>query len=172
MNQIIFNFLFSLTNRSPWVDGLTVFLAQDLIWFWLIVLTALAIIFWRRERTLEAIAFSLSSAVLAWSFSGLIKMLLASERPFVNLPAGSTLLTYASPEAFPSGHASFLFALAAAVYFYHRSLGVATLFIAIFVSVARIATGLHWPMDVFGGFFLALILVLFLRLFVLQSKSD
>jgi undecaprenyl-diphosphatase len=163
MNQAIFNLLFSLTHRSAGLDSLTVFIAQDLIWFWLIILAALAIVFWRRERTLEAVVFSLSAAVIAWSFSGLIKLLLASERPFINLPVGSTLLTYATPEAFPSGHATFLFALAIGVYSYNRVLGAITVVVALFVSVARVATGLHWPVDVVGGFFLALIVALFLR---------
>lgn len=164
MNELIFNWLFSLTHQSTWLDSLTVFVAQDLIWFWIIILIAIAIIFFRRSETLETVFFSASAAIISWSISQLLKILLASQRPFVNLPAGSTLLASGSGnDAFPSSHATFLFALATAVYFYNRPLGIISLLVAVAVSLARVATGLHWPIDIAGGFFLALLLTFFLR---------
>lgn len=162
MNQAIFNFLFSLTHRSSFFDALTVFLARDLIWFWVIVLAAVAIIYFRRVKTLESLIFSASAVIISWSASQLIKILLGSSRPFVDLPVGSTLLTTGG-DAFPSSHASFLFALTISIYLYNRTLGLLTLVVAILVSLARIATGLHWPIDVVGGFVLAFIVVLFLQ---------
>lgn len=169
MNQTIFNFLFSFSHQAAWLDALTVFIAEDLIWFWVIALLALAVVFFRRQRTLEAVFFSASAAVISWSVSQLIKLVLASQRPFVDLPLGSTLLTYGSGnDAFPSSHASFLFALALGLYFYNRSLGVGSLLIAVAVSLARITTGLHWPVDVAAGFLLATGVTLLLRYWALQ----
>lgn len=168
MNQLIFNWLFSFTHQSSLFDSLTVFAAQDLIWFWVIILLAIAIIFFRRSETWEAVIFSVGATIISWSGSQFLKMLLGTSRPFVNLPVGSTLLTYSGNDAFPSSHATFLFALAAAVYFYNRTLGTISFAVAILVSASRVATGLHWPIDIAGGFFLALVIILLLRYWALK----
>lgn len=171
MNQIIFNLFSSLAHRSDWFDAFLVFAAQDLPRLLILLLAILAAIYYRRLPVITAALFAGSTATFAWAGSRLIKLFYFSERPFVNLPEGTTLLTYGSPEAFPSGHASFLFALAIGIYFYYPRLGVGCILAALLVSFARIATGLHWPLDIVGGFFLALIVALILRFLVLRQQK-
>jgi undecaprenyl-diphosphatase len=172
MNQIIFDLLFSLTHRYDWFDTFVVFAARDLPRLLVVLLLALAAVYYRRSPVLQAALFSAAAALFAWAGSRLIKLLYLSERPFVNLPEGTTLLTYASPEAFPSGHASFFFALAIGLYFYYPRLGVGCILTALLIGFARIATGLHWPIDIVGGFFLALIVALILRYLVLRNRNS
>lgn len=171
MNEAIFNFLFSLTHRSPFFDSLTVFIAQDLIWLWVAILIFIAVLSLRRHHfTFEAMAFVLIATIASWSVSEFLKMVFATKRPFMDLPVGSTLLSYVNgSDAFPSSHATFLFALAVALYFYNRTLGTISLVIAVLVSLARVATGLHWPVDILGGLTLALVVTLLLRYWTLKT---
>jgi membrane-associated phospholipid phosphatase len=54
--------------------------------------------------------------------------------------------------SFPSGNATFFFAIAAGVYFIHRSLGVyLAAYAAIFVCIPRIYEGVHYPGDIAVG---------------------
>jgi len=53
--------------------------------------------------------------------------------------------------SFPSGHATFYFALATVLFLRNRKWGIWFFIFAIINGFARIAAGVHWPMDVVGG---------------------
>jgi len=53
--------------------------------------------------------------------------------------------------SFPSGHASFFFALATVIYLYNKKLGAWFLAAAALISLARVYVGVHYPSDVLAG---------------------
>lgn len=171
LNQIIFSALFSLAHRAPWLDALIIFFARDLAWLWPAALVLLPLLYRRRPGAREGAAFAAGAALLAWVASEAIKLFYRSARPFATM-GGITvpqpLIDLGFSPAFPSGHASFLFALAIALYFYNRTLGAVSLVIAVLVSLARVAAGLHWPGDIVGGFFLGLLIAVILRSLVIR----
>ena len=62
------------------------------------------------------------------------------------------LIPYDSARSsFPSGHASFFFALAVVVYLYNRKLGAWFLATSALISLARVYVGVHYPSDVLAG---------------------
>jgi undecaprenyl-diphosphatase len=61
------------------------------------------------------------------------------------------LISRNSGAAFPSGHAAFFFAFAAALAVGHPFLGIALLLSALAISLSRIIGGVHWPSDVSVG---------------------
>src|SRR6266566_8327704 len=85
-----------------------------------------------------------------------IKCLVDRQRPCDALPNVNTLAGYRCAAefdpAFPSGHASRAFAVAAllAIRFRWR-LGIPAGALAVLAGVSRIYLGLHWPSDVLGG---------------------
>jgi len=85
-----------------------------------------------------------------------IKYLVDRQRPCDALPNVSTLAGYRCAAefdpAFPSGHASRAFAVAAflAIRFRWR-LGIPAGAFAVLAGISRIYLGLHWPSDVLGG---------------------
>lgn len=173
MNETIFYFFNSFAGQSQWLDQSTVFIA---VWFGNIALvgTAFFLIFHRdrgvERRTKASLiqkakecALVFASAFSAWVTAQILKIVFATERPFDAL--GIVSLFDHSGYAFPSGHATFFSALAAAVYMYHKGLGVALGITALLIGITRIIAGVHFPIDILGGFILGpLIAVLSYRI--------
>ena len=56
--------------------------------------------------------------------------------------------------AFPSGHATFFAALAISIFFLNKKVGYIFIFFALLIGLARIMAGVHFPIDILGGFIL------------------
>ncbi|WP_260986470.1 phosphatase PAP2 family protein [Paenibacillus xylanexedens] len=74
-------------------------------------------------------------------------------RPFVEGPVHQ-LVAHVPDPSFPSKHASFVFALAAASFFIGRRFGLWMLLLAVLTGVSRVYVGVHYPGDILGGFLL------------------
>ena len=72
-------------------------------------------------------------------------------RPFVADIVNQLIIYDGAKSSFPSGHASFFFALAAVVYLYNKKLGVWFLIAAALISLARVYVGVHYPSDILAG---------------------
>lgn len=76
----------------------------------------------------------------------------ARPRPFVAHPNSvHHLLAHVADPSFPSDHVSPAFAIAVALLFVHRHLGLIVLLSAAIVAYARVYCGDHYPADVIAG---------------------
>lgn len=159
MNESLFRVFFGLTGRAPWLDAALVFAAEWLGW---VMAASFAVwVLWRisdAEVRLVAVSAATNSLV-AWIVARLIKMAYVSPRPFVNLLDIEPLVRFGGADSFPSGHAIVAFAFALTVHKFNRGLGSWYLVAATLISLARVVIGIHWPMDVLGGFILAAVIV-------------
>ncbi len=142
----------SLVGASPAGDAVIRFFATYLSFVVVAVcLLALYKAPWSRARKLEALMVgAVSGAVARFVVVEGIRALYPNPRPFVALPEITPLFTDAS-YSFPSGHASFFFALAAAVYCYDKRWGTGLFVAAALIGLGRIAAGVHYPLDIVGG---------------------
>lgn len=53
--------------------------------------------------------------------------------------------------SFPSGHTTFIFALAVGVWYVHRPLAYVLAALGLLIGLARVASGVHYPSDIVGG---------------------
>ena len=93
-----------------------------------------------------------------------LKLLFHTSRPFLVLP-DVVPLWIESGYAFPSGHATFFMALAFAIYLLHKKVGYIFICLALFIGFARIVAGVHFPIDILGGFILGIIVSLLIKFF-------
>lgn len=120
------------------------------------VMIALLVIVWflddpsKQRIVFYACVASIVALVLTkWGISPAV----GHPRPFVEGPVHQ-LVAHVPDPSFPSKHASFVFALAAASFFIGRRFGSWMLLLAVLTGVSRVYVGVHYPGDILGGFLL------------------
>jgi len=163
MNNTIFLFFYNLAHRSIFFDKLVIFSAVDFPYV-VVILAGLFLlfhheilqaenpfqVFLKKKKEILLVFFS---GFLAYFISVILKILLHTPRPFLALPNIQALFTE-SGFAFPSGHATFFSALAFSIFFLHKKAGYVFMFFALLIGLARIIAGVHFPVDILGGFVL------------------
>lgn len=158
----------------PWLDALFVFLLDwGLAWFFFVFALLCGLGFLSRfrgaRRDLFRVAVLASISLAASRVIGveILRMIFPRVRPFEVLDSLSLLTTtsvfgtsYAEVPSFPSGHATIAFSLAAAVFFFYPKTSILFFLGAIFLSLARVAAGLHWASDIIGGAALGILTVI------------
>lgn len=82
---------------------------------------------------------------------GIIKGIIARERPFIQNSAIDTIIRQPSGYSFPSGHSASSFAAAAAVYMHNKKLGIPAFIMAALIAFSRLYFYVHFPSDVIIG---------------------
>lgn len=144
-----FRFINDLAGHNVWLDKFMMFAADKM--GYLLILFVL-IIFWKKENFKRVVFVSLGSAIVArFVFVSIFRYLIYSPRPFLVLENVNILMNHQLESSFPSGHASFYFALATGVYLYNKKAGRIYLFLAGLMGLARIFVSVHWPLDILAG---------------------
>lgn len=152
MNQTLFYYLNNLAGKSVCFDTAVIFIAQYL-GYWLVAGVFAFLIFNKdRRREWKMIIFSAVSVFLSRIvFTEIIRFFYHISRPFINNPTVHQLIFHETSYSFPSGHAAFFFALAMAIFFFHKRWSILFFGGAVLIAMARIIAGVHWPMDILGG---------------------
>lgn len=155
-DEALFRLFNALAGVYPGLDFVIVFSASILPY---LIAAAVAVfpftVMESRENTIrakvEGLLFAfLWASIARFIVTPVIRYLLPNPRPFV-AEGFTPLIPHEMSSSFPSGHAVFFFALAATTWFYHRPLGYILGGLALLVSLARVAAGLHWPSDIVAG---------------------
>lgn len=169
MDLAVAEFFFGLVGRWGWIDGLVIFLAKFLPF---LVGAAFIFFFFQVKPWTQRLyfgLFSLLAVILSRGiFAEIIHFFFFRSRPFEAL--GLEGLLKVEGPAFPSAHASFLFALAFVLWLFNRRWGWAFIIASLINGLARIASGVHWVTDVAAGFLVALLAV-FLTNLLLRNLS-
>ncbi len=153
----IFHLINGLAGRWAWLDYFGMFFAAYFEYIlWLILFILLAINFRKYWKMfLEAI---IAAVFTRFVLVEIIRWLWFRPRPFVALNF-APLISYSAKEAsFPSGHASFYFALSTIVYYYNKKVGIIFYIGSLLIVLARVFVGIHWPSDILAGAVLGILI--------------
>lgn len=154
LNLYLFHLLNVPEHASSIMQAFAIFTARDLI----SIVCILFILAWffSPQSNKENIVKGFIFATICLFISGLISWIFPTPRPFV-MGVGHTILAHVPTASFPSNHMAILCGLAFSYYFStQRKLSYLLFAIAWLVAWSRIYVGVHFPLDMFGSFFLAL----------------
>lgn len=103
-----------------------------------------------RRHHIKHIAIIFGSGVTAWIVAHFLKNVIAHPRPEIV----NTLLVPSDIYSFPSGHATFMFALAFSLYSFDKKAGFIIFALALLTGIGRVLAGVHYWYDIVGGFIL------------------
>lgn len=148
----LFYLLNSLVGQSRILDGFIMFCASNLAY--VLIALFLALVYFsmtsKREKWEMLFVVGASSIIARFGVTELIRFFYHRPRPFAALPDVHSLFTD-SAWSFPSGHATFFFAMATAVYLYNKKWGTLFFSATILMIVSRVVAGVHYPSDIVAG---------------------
>lgn len=177
MNEKIFYYFFNFAHQSLLVDQLVIFLANG--FSVLLMLSGVLYVMYHNEGKFSPIqnyeVFSIrmkeifvfcSTGIFSWFTVSFLKTIFSTPRPYEILNI-NPLFTYGTMDSFPSGHAAVFGALAFGLLFLHRSAGsILFAILSLVVLLARIVSGIHFPIDIVGGALVGFLIAYFFhRLF-------
>ena len=158
----IFNLINGLAFKWYWLDFIGFFIAKYSEYILALALVLFSAINFRRywRMFLEAI---IAAVFTRFVLAEIIRWLWFRPRPFVTNNV-NLLIDYNAKEAsFPSGHASFYFALSTIIYFYNKKIGIIFYIASLFIVLARVFVGIHWPSDILAGAIIGILVGLVLN---------
>lgn len=97
---------------------------------------------------------------IGFLISNLIKNIL--KIPRLNV-ATDTFFINEGIYSFPSGHTTFFFTMATIMFFHHKKVSAILFLLGAMVGYSRVVIGVHFPVDIFGGAMLGIIIGLILN---------
>ena len=175
LNTQIFYAFYGLAHQSFVLDRMIFFFAQTFPY--LVIFLSVIFLLFHHEvfakkypikalfKKLKEIFVTFLSVFIAWLSAIYLKTVFSVPRPFIQFPKVIPLIAE-SDFSFPSGHAAFFMGLAVAIFLHHKKAGYLFFVFALIIGLARICAGVHFPVDILGGYVLGgIISYLLIKLF-------
>lgn len=147
----LFYALHNLAGYSSLGDSLVIFFAEYVPF--LVGASLIALLYFSHRSRMQQVQFfcvvAVSALIARVAIVEIIRYFIHRPRPFETMHFQP--LIPESSWSFPSGHATFFFAFAMAIYMHNKTWGVWFFVAALIISIARIITGVHYPSDILGG---------------------
>jgi len=159
LNTSIFLAINQMSGQSAFFDKIIVIFGDYLAY--ILVAAFLGLFLYKSISRFDKIALFVTAAAGAILGRGvlveIIRFFYHHPRPVVALPQIQPLI-FESSYSFPSGHATLFFMLSAVIYHYNKKIGVIFFILSAFMGLARIAAGVHYPLDILGGAILGILI--------------
>ena len=161
IDRELFRVINSLSGHNNWIDGLVTVVASDYL---VPVFTGLILFYlWLTSVKSKNIRYGKNNVILclctmfvASSAVFLCNLFYFRERPFT-LSEVNLLFYMPTDSSFPSNAAAGLAGLSLPIMFVSKRLFLLALSGCILMCFARIYVGIHYPLDILGGFLISLV---------------
>lgn len=147
----LFYALNDLAGKSSFFDWIVVFFASYVAYVLIVFFLVLLFFFkyTKSEKLRMFLTAAVSVAVSRLCVTEFIRFFYHRPRPFLALQVNQLLTS--NEWSFPSGHATFFFAMATAVYLHDKKLGIVFFVATVLMTASRVIAGIHYPSDIAGG---------------------
>lgn len=156
LNFALFHFINQYAGLNPFIDSLAIITAKYMP---VIIILSIAYIWIKnRDRTRDIILYGIYAAIIGLVINYIIGLVYFHPRPFM-IPLGTLLFQYPAETSFPSDHATLMFSLAIMLIYFKetRIAGLIFLILGFIGGLARIFSGIHFPLDIFGSLLVSII---------------
>ena len=152
-NLTLFHIINDMAGKNSALDTAMIFAANYLIYVFCIYL---AYTWLAKNEYRQEVLFSGYAALLGLGTNFIINLFYFHPRPFM-IPTGTLLIAHAAESSFPSDHATIMFAVSLMLLTFRglRQSGAVFLVLAFVSGLARVYSGLHFPMDMAGSLLVA-----------------
>ena len=143
------------TLSSPVADIIMKCLTYSIEYGAMAILVFIVMMFVKKMRKT---GFAVMGATLSVLLFGelILKHIVCRPRPFAVNNAIDIIIKAPSGFSFPSSHTATCFAMATAIYLFHKRLGIIAYIYASLVAFSRMYLYVHYPSDIFGGVILGI----------------
>jgi len=156
LNFALFHFINQYAGLNPFIDSLAIITAKYMP---VIIILSIAYIWIKnRDRTRDIILYGIYAVIIGLVINYIIGLVYFHPRPFM-IPLGTLLFQYPAETSFPSDHATLMFSLAIMLIYFKetRIAGLIFLILGFIGGLARIFSGIHFPLDIFGSLLVSII---------------
>lgn len=153
MDSRVYRWFNRLADRTGWAHGVMRFYADNGIVGFGVLIVLVYLLAWRHDdhHGVAAAVWSGGAALIALLAGQLIGSPINRARPYEAMPNVHVLVDKTTDFSFPSDHALVAGAVAAALLVANRRWGVVAAVAALFMALARVYVGAHYPGDVLAG---------------------
>ena len=156
LNLALFHLINQYAGLNPVIDTLAIFAAEYMP---VIVILALAIL-WilKGNNSRDVILYGIYAAIIGLVINYIIGLVYFHPRPFM-IGLGTQLFQYPAETSFPSDHTTFMVSIALMLLYFKetRVYGVILLILGLIGGLARVFSGVHFPLDILGSIMVSII---------------
>lgn len=149
LDILIFRQINNLAGQWPHLDAVGIFFAKYAGYVLVLILFLLLLRNIKKNWPM-AVKLLVAAVLSRGIITETIRWVWPRLRPFAENNV-HLILPRETVASFPSGHATFYFAVATVVYFYNKKLGIIFFAASVLMGLARIFGGVHWPSDILAG---------------------
>lgn len=167
----LFNYINSFVGRWTWLYYFAIFCAKYLGY---ILVLAIIIFFLINFKKHWLVLFE---AIIAASFTRFVLVEIIRGawfklRPFAQFNFIPLIHQNAGESSFPSGHASFYFALSTIIFLYNKKAGILFYAASFLIAISRVFVGVHWPSDILAGAIIGVITALIINFIYKKYENN
>lgn len=155
-NVNLFFWIFNLNGQSWILDKSMVFGADKLIYLLILFIFILGIKGDTKDK--KAFLLCLFGIPTAYLIIQIIHLFIFEPRPFITFHF-TPIVKEAMDASFPSRHATIASLIAFSFYFFRSKWSVFFLSLAAWIGLGRVYVGVHYPLDILGGFLVSIIAI-------------
>ncbi|GAF21136.1 MULTISPECIES: phosphatase PAP2 family protein [Shouchella] len=162
MDYHLFRLINDLSGQYKMLDRIMLWSSEYVTILLAFALFGFFIVGLKKKIYMKTALFTGAALVVSMGIGYVVKGLFYRPRPFIEHDV-NLLVLHNTASSFPSNHTLAAFAIALGIAVFHKKVGSLLLLCAGLIGLSRVYLGHHYPLDVFAGVSIALLVVFLLK---------